>query len=133
MAFALAGRSFAWAAAELGLGGAHLSQKRHRVERAMHAPQTRLGGPSDLRMPNRALKGSRRRVVALDDLGTLAPLLLQLERWLEEVHVQARGRIEPSHDLCRLDAFETAVADQPAHHSSVLLLDECLVVLLVGA
>ena len=67
--------------AELGLGGAHLSQKRHRVERAMHAPQTRLGGPSDLRMPNRALKGSRRRVVALDDLGTLAPLLLQLDGW----------------------------------------------------
>jgi hypothetical protein len=39
-----------------------VGQKRHRVERAMHVPQTLVGGPSDLRMPNRAHKGCRRRV-----------------------------------------------------------------------
>ena len=42
--------------------------------------------------------------------GSLAPLLLQLERWLEEVHVQARDRIEASHGLRCLDGFETAIA-----------------------
>jgi hypothetical protein len=72
-------------------------------------------------------------MIALDHLGALAALLLQLERRLEEVHVEARGRIEPRHDLRGLDTFEAAVADQPAHHRAVLLLHERLVVLLVGA
>ena len=84
-------------------------------------------------MSKRPLEGCRRSVIALDDLGSLAPLLLQLERRLEEVHVQARGRIESGHGLRRFDAFEAAVADQPSHNGAVLLLDERLVVLLVGA
>ena len=99
----------------------------------MHLPQAYLDGLGHLRMSKRALERCRRIMITLDDLGAFAPLLLQLERRLEEVHVEACCRIEPRHDPCRLGAIEAAVADEPAHDGTVLLLDERLVVLLVGA
>ena len=84
-------------------------------------------------MSKRALEGCRRSVVALDDLGSLASLFLQLEGRLKEVHVETRGRIEPSHGQRCFDTFETPIADQPANDGAVLLLNERLVVLLIGA
>src|SRR5512134_1295336 len=56
---------------------------------------------------------ARRASLALDDLGALAPLLLQLEGGLEEVHVESRRRIEARERLRRLETLEAAVADQP--------------------
>ena len=47
--------------------------------------------------------------------------------------MQPRRRVKSRHHLRRLDAVEAAVAHQPPHHRTVLLLDECLIVLLVGA
>src|SRR5262249_54444515 len=86
-----------------------------------------------LLMRHNALIGRHRSMGTLDDLGTFAPLFLQLERWLKEVHVETRRRIEPGHHFRRLNAIEAAVADEPAHDGAVLLLDESLIILLVSA
>src|SRR5215211_3699767 len=71
-------------------------------------------------------------MIALDHLGAFAPLLLQLERRLEEVHVEPGRRVEPGHHARRRDAVEPAISHQPSDDRAVLLLDEGLVVLLVG-
>jgi hypothetical protein len=71
-------------------------------------------------------------MITFDHFRSFATLLLQLERRLEEVDVQPGRRIKASHHACRFDAVEAAVAHQPAHDRTVLLLDERLVVLLVG-
>src|SRR5688572_24590625 len=99
----------------------------------MHLAESHFDGAGYLRMSKPALERCRRVMIALDDLGTFAPLLLQLERRLEEVHVEACCRIEPRHDPYRLGAIEAAVADEPAHDGTIFLLDERLVVLLVGS
>ena len=50
-----------------------------------------LDGLADLGMDQRPRVGCRRQEIALDHLGPFAPLLLQIERRLEEVHMQACG------------------------------------------
>ena len=62
-----------------------------------------------------------RRMIAFDHFRALATFLLELERRLEEVHVQARWRIETCHHARRLDPIEAPVADEPPDHSTVLL------------
>src|SRR4029078_11121644 len=80
-----------------------------------------------------ALIGRARIMIALDHLGAFAPLLLQLERRLEEVHVKPCRRVEPSHHARRLGTVEPAVSHQSSDNCAVLLLDERLIVLLVSA
>jgi hypothetical protein len=72
-------------------------------------------------------------MIALDHFRPFATLLLQLEGRLEEVDVEPCRRIEAAHHTCCFDAIEAAVAHQPAYDRTVLLLDERLVVFLVGA
>ena len=72
-------------------------------------------------------------MVALDDLGAFSPLLGQLERGLEEVHVKPRRCIKAPHRLRCLDAFEAAVTKKAPDNRAVLLLYKGLVVLLIGA
>src|SRR6516164_11000189 len=84
-------------------------------------------------MSQRSRVRRRWRVIALDDLCALTMLLPELERGLEEVHVQTRRRVKTRHHAGRLYSIKAAVADQTAHHRAVLLLHERLVVLLVGA
>jgi len=47
--------------------------------------------------------------------------------------VQPRRRVEARHHAGRFDTIKAAVADEPPHHGTVLLFNECLVILLVGA
>ena len=119
--------------AELVLCRADLGQQRHRIEPAIGLAQPPLDGLRQLGMSQRSLVRRRWRVIALDDLCTLAALLPELKRRLEEVHVQARRRVKTRHHAGRLYSVKATVADQTAHHRAVLLLHECLVVLLVGA
>src|SRR5271166_1535566 len=84
-------------------------------------------------MRQRPLIRCRRIMITLDHLGAFPSLLGQLERWLEEVHVEPCRRIEAGHHTGSLDAVEPAVSDQTPDYCAVLLLDEGLVVLLVGA
>ena len=72
-------------------------------------------------------------MVALDDPGAFSPLLGQLERGLEEVHIEPRRCIKASHRLGGLDALEAAVTDQTPDDRAVLLLHKGLVVLFIGA
>src|SRR5260370_613803 len=83
-------------------------------------------------MRQRPLTGRRRCMIALDHFRSFAALLLQLERRREEVDVEPGRRIEADHNACRFDALKAAVAHQAAHDRTVLLRDECLVILLVG-
>src|SRR3979411_948252 len=83
-------------------------------------------------MRQRPLTGRRRSMIALDHFRPFAALLLQLERRLEEVDVEPRRRVEADHHARCFYALEAAVAHQAAHDRTVLLLDERLVVFLVG-
>src|ERR1700704_417460 len=83
-------------------------------------------------MRQRPLTGRRRSMIALDHFRPFAALLLQLERRLEEVDVEPRRRVEADHHARCFYALEAAVAHQAAHDRSILLLDERLVVFLVG-
>src|SRR5258705_6091796 len=120
------------AIAEFLLRCADLSQQCHGIERAVLLAQSLLHGLGDLRMCQSSLIGRRRIVIALDHLGAFAPLLLQLERWLEKVHVKPCRRVEPGHHAGGLDALESAISHQSSDNRTVLLLDKGLVVLLVG-
>src|SRR5215211_831687 len=118
--------------AELVLCRADLGQQRHRIETAIGLAQPPLDGLGQLGMSQRSLVRRRRHVIALDDLCALATLLPELERRLEEVHVQTRRRVKTRHHAGRLYSVKAAVADQTTYHRAVLLLHERLVVLLVG-
>ena len=73
-----------------------------------------------------------RGVIALDDPGTNAGLLLELERRLEQVGVQPGGGVEPHQSLRRGQALQPAIADQATNDCAVLLLDPSLIVLAVS-
>jgi hypothetical protein len=85
-------------------------------------PHLRLPGKGGMRQSPviRRCRG----MIALDDLGALASLLLQLERGLEEVDVQPSGRKQASQSSRRFNALEAAVAHQASDDRSVLLLNE---------
>src|SRR5215471_4965298 len=83
-------------------------------------------------MRKSSLIGRRWIMIALDHLGAFAPFLLQLERRLEEVHIEPRRPVEPGHHARRRGAVEPAISHQSSDDCTVLLLDEGLVVLLVG-
>jgi hypothetical protein len=51
-----------------------------------------------------------RIMTTLDHLGAFAPLLLQLERWLEEVHIKPCRRVEPSHRARRVGSILRLIA-----------------------
>lgn len=72
-------------------------------------------------------------MIALVHARTVAMLLGQLERGLEEVHEQARRRVKFGQRNGRLQPLEATIADQAAHNRSVLLLHPCLVVLPIGS
>src|SRR5260370_38507232 len=83
-------------------------------------------------MRQRTLIGRRRGMTALDHFRPFAALLLGLERRLKEVDVGPGRRIKAAHYARRFEAVEAAVAHQATHNGTILLLDERLVVLLVG-
>ena len=67
------------ACAQFRLGGTHLDQQRHGIERAIDLAQTPLDRLADFRMRQRTRVGRSRSVVALDHLCAFPPLVLQLE------------------------------------------------------
>ena len=71
-------------------------------------------------------------VVLLDDLCADARLAAQLERRLQHVGVDTGCRVQPGHGADGLQAFEAAIANQPSHDGSILLLDPGLIVLAVS-
>jgi hypothetical protein len=71
-------------------------------------------------------------MVALGHPSTFAVLFRQLEGRLEEVHEQTRGAVQSRNGLSGSNTSETAVGEELAHHSAILLLDPSLVVLAVG-
>ncbi|MGY4281032.1 hypothetical protein ACVWXO_000252 [Bradyrhizobium sp. LM2.7] len=66
-------------------------------------------------------------------LRSLASLVLQLEGWLQEVRVQPRCSIQKFQHACRLDAIEATVSHKSPEDRAILLLDESLIILLLGA
>jgi hypothetical protein len=82
------------AVAKFLLSGPDLGQKYHWIERAILFAQLLFHSRGDLRMRQRSLIGRRRSMIAFDHFRSLAALLLQLERRLEEVDVEPCGRVE---------------------------------------
>src|SRR5205823_6468487 len=121
------------AIAEFLLRCADLRQQRHRIERAILLAQPLLYGLADHRMSESSLIGRQRIMIAFDHPCAFAPLLLQLERWLEEVHVEPCRRVEPANHASRLNAVKPAISHQSSDDRAVLLLDEGLIVLFVGS
>ncbi|MEH2711669.1 hypothetical protein DXU06_45025 [Bradyrhizobium elkanii] len=72
-------------------------------------------------------------MIALDHLRALASLVLQLEGRLEKVGVQPRCSIQTFKYARRLDTIEPTVSHESPDDRAVLLLDESLIILLVGA
>src|ERR1700688_2839413 len=83
-------------------------------------------------MRQRALIGRQRSMITLDYFRPFAVLLLELERRLKEIDVEPCRRIKAAHHARRFEAVEAAVAHQATHNGTILLLDERLIVLLVG-
>ena len=71
-------------------------------------------------------------MVALPNPAAVAGLLGELERRLEHVHEQSRGRVEACQRLGPGHALQAAVPDQTADDGAVLLFDPGLVVLAEG-
>src|SRR6476469_6979505 len=105
--------AFADSLTELLLRRTDLGEQLHRIESAVCLAQTALDRSCELRMCQSTFVRCGRRMIALDDLRALATLLLELERRLEEVHMQARCRVETCHHARRLDPIEAPVADEP--------------------
>src|ERR1700741_1379305 len=72
-------------------------------------------------------------MITLDYFCALASLVLQLKGRLEEVGVQPRCSIQTFQHTRRLAAIEATVSHKPSDDRAVLLLDESLIILLVGA
>src|SRR3546814_5322984 len=70
------------------------SSDLHGIEFGEHGGQSIAYRPRCSRIIQEALARRRRRVMPLDDPGAIAPLFRQLERGLEEVHIQAQSRIK---------------------------------------
>src|ERR1700688_1343362 len=83
-------------------------------------------------MRQRALIGRQRSMITLDYFRPFAALLLELERRLKEVDVEPCRRIKAAYHARRFETVEAAVAHQATHNGTILLLDERLIVLLVG-
>ena len=73
------------------------------------------------------------RVIALDHPRSFPLFLQQLERGLDQVRVQPRGRVQSRQSGNGRDAFEPPVADQATYDGTVLLLYPGLVILSVRA
>src|ERR1700758_2430097 len=72
-------------------------------------------------------------MITLDYFCALASLVLQLKGRLEEVGVQPRCSIQTFQYTRRLAAIEATVSHKPSDDCAVLLLDESLIILLIGA
>src|SRR3981081_4037396 len=72
-------------------------------------------------------------MITLDYFCAFASLVLQLKGRLEEVGVQPRCSIQTFQHTRRLAAIEATVSHKPSDDRAVLLLDESLIILLVGA
>src|SRR6202007_2578163 len=72
-------------------------------------------------------------MITLDYLCALASLVLELKGRLEEVGVQPRCSIQTFQHTRRLAAIDATVSHKPSDDRAVLLLDESLIILLVGA
>src|SRR3981189_1453097 len=103
-----------------------------RIERAIKLSKTPLDGLAHLRMRQCAFIGRGRNMIALDHLRALASLVLQLEGRLEEIGVQPRCPIQTFEHARHLDAIEATVSHKSPDHRAILLLDESLIILLVG-
>ena len=71
-------------------------------------------------------------MIALSDLRPLPLLGEQLERWLEKIHEQPHGRVEPRQNCRSFQTLQATVAYDPANYCAVLLLDEGLVIFAIG-
>ena len=98
--------------------------RRDLLKASFHLRGNRVGAQEP---PARCLRG----MVALDDARARADLLLELERWLEEVHKQTGGTVQPRECFHRAGPFESVIADEAADDRRVLLLDPGLVILVV--
>jgi len=82
-------------------------------------------------MLDQSVTGRGRRAVTLEGAASVPGLVGQLERGLEEVHVQEQRPVEMRHGLTGDLTGVTVMADEAAHHISVLLLDPGLIVAVV--
>ena len=114
---------------EMMLDGPNLVQQRERVHRTEHRAQPVLRRNGNRVQRQQARARRLRRRVALPNTAAVARLLRQLERRLEDVHEQARRRVEAGQRLGCRHALQAAVPDHPANDGAVLLLDPGLVVL----
>src|SRR5215467_5131402 len=76
--------------AQFLLGCTDLGQKCHWIEHAVLLAELLFHGWGDVRMRQCPLIGGQRSMIALDHFRSFTTLLLQLERWLEEVNVEPR-------------------------------------------
>lgn len=102
------------------------------IEPLAAVTQLLLGLPAHGLVRQQPLARCRRRQIALRDPRAVACLLGQLERRLEEVHVQPHGAVQLGKRLPGDRPRVAVVAHEPTHHRAVLLLDPRLVVLAVG-
>lgn len=72
-------------------------------------------------------------MITLAHAGAVPLLCGQLEGGLEEVHEQPHRRIELRQGCGGFKPLQPAIADDAAHHGTVLLLDKSLIILAVGA
>ncbi|HMB02522.1 MAG TPA: hypothetical protein VKP69_02145 [Isosphaeraceae bacterium] len=115
-----------------GLAVADLMQELQRVQRGEFGSERLLDAGRDRRMSQEAVARSRGLVILLLDLGALADLGPELERWLEIIHIRADHAVKASQALAGDQAREALIAHEPADDGAILLLDPSLVILLVG-
>jgi hypothetical protein len=87
---------------------AYFLEELQRIQGAGHLAQFDFGGLRNALSLQQPITGGLRRMVAFGYLSTLAMLLRQLERGLEEVHEQTRGAVQSGDRLRGGNALETA-------------------------
>ena len=87
---------------------AYLLEELQRIQGASHLAQSEFSGLRNALSLQQPITGGLRRMVAFGYLSTLAMLLRQLERGLEEVHEQTRGAVQSGDRLRGGNALETA-------------------------
>jgi hypothetical protein len=97
--------------AELALRGADLSDQLYWIGLGLEAPQCRLSLLGDRRVGQNSSCWECRGVVAFDDPGANAGLLLELEGRLKQIGVPSGGSVEPHQSRRRSQALQPAIAD----------------------
>ena len=113
------------------LGRPNFTQQTHWVEAREVLPQFVFAFVRHAAVGEQSFIRRGRRIILLGYLRTLANFRLQLERGLEEVHVQAPHLVEFTERGGGSRSLQPPVADQPPDNGSVLLFDPGLIVLFV--